>query len=89
MGSAELMVIEEIQRVPELLLAIKEQVDTDPRPGRYLISGSTRVLALRTLPDTLPGRIETVELWPFSQGEIDDTADRFVDAIFEQAGIDP
>jgi len=80
----DLMVIDEIQRAPELLLAIKEQVDTDPRPGRYLLSGSARVLALRGLPDTLPGRIEAIELWPFSQGEIDGTPDRFVDAIFEQ-----
>jgi len=80
------MVIDEIQRVPELLLAIKEQVDADPRPGRYLLSGSARVLALRGLPDTLPGRIETIELWPFSQGEIDGTADRFVDAIFDEGG---
>lgn len=84
--SAGLMVIDEIQRVPDLLLAIKEQVDADPRPGRYLLSGSARVLALRGLPDTLPGRIETIELWPFSQGEIDGTADRFVDAIFDEGG---
>ena len=82
--SGELMVIDEIQRVPELLLAIKEQVDSDPRPGRYLLTGSARVLALRGLPDTLPGRIETIELWPFSQGEIDGAADGFVDAIFDQ-----
>jgi predicted AAA+ superfamily ATPase len=78
------MVIDEIQRVPELLLAIKEQVDTDPRPGRYLLTGSARVLGLRGLPDALPGRTETIELWPFSQGEIDGNADRFVDAVFEQ-----
>ncbi len=82
--SGELMVIDEIQRVPELLLAIKEQVDTDPRPGRYLLTGSARVLGLRGLPDALPGRTETIELWPFSQGEIDGNADRFVDAVFEQ-----
>jgi uncharacterized protein len=82
--SGKLMVIDEIQRVPELLLAIKEQVDADPRPGRYLLTGSARVLALRSLPDTLPGRIETVELWPFSQGEIDGTPDGFIDAAFEQ-----
>jgi predicted AAA+ superfamily ATPase len=69
--TAELMVIDEIQRVPELLLAIKEQVDTDPRPGRYLLTGSARVLGLRALPDTQPGRVETIELWPLSQGEID------------------
>ncbi|GIH68986.1 hypothetical protein Mth01_12390 [Sphaerimonospora thailandensis] len=79
-----LMVIDEIQRVPELLLAIKEQVDTDPRPGRFLLTGSARVLGLRSLPDALPGRMETIELWPFSQGEIDGTADRFVDVIFAE-----
>ncbi|MDN5860488.1 MAG: ATP-binding protein [Pseudonocardia sp.] len=77
-----LMVIDEIQRVPDLLLAIKQQVDTDPRPGRYLLTGSARVLGLRALPDTLPGRTETVELFPFSQGEIDGDPDGFVDAVF-------
>jgi len=79
-----LMMIDEIQRVPELLLAIKEQVDADPRPGRYLLTGSARVLGLRGLPDTLPGRTETTELWPLAQGEIDGSPDRFVDAVFEQ-----
>ncbi len=78
------MVIDEIQRVPELLLAIKEKVDTDPQPGRFLLTGSARVLGLRTLPDALPGRMETIELWPFSQGEIDGTPDGFVDAVFTQ-----
>ncbi|MBB4940379.1 hypothetical protein FHR32_004684 [Streptosporangium album] len=80
----ELMVIDEIQRAPELLLAIKEQVDSDPRPGRYLLTGSARILGLRALPDALPGRMETIELWPFSQGEIDGAADGFVDAIFAE-----
>jgi hypothetical protein len=80
----ELMVIDEIQRAPELLLAIKEQVDSDPRPGRYLLTGSARVLGLRALPDTLPGRMETVELWPFSQGEIEGGTERFIDAVFAE-----
>jgi predicted AAA+ superfamily ATPase len=80
----DLMVIDEIQRVPDLLLAIKEQVDTDPRPGRYLLTGSARILGLRALPDLLPGRMETIELWPFSQGEIDGTADAFVDVVFAE-----
>jgi uncharacterized protein len=82
--TGELMVIDEIQRVPELLLAIKEQVDADPRPGRYLLTGSARLLGLRGLPDTLPGRTETIELWPLAQGEIDGTPDGFVDAVFDQ-----
>src|SRR6185437_3467481 len=42
----DMMVIKEIQRVPELLLPIKVQVDNDARPGRYLLSGSARVLGL-------------------------------------------
>ena len=83
--SAELLVIDEIQRVPDLLLAIKEQVDTDPRPGRYLLTGSARLLGLRGLPDTLPGRTETIELWPLAQGELDGTADRFIDAVFDRS----
>ncbi|WP_328814398.1 ATP-binding protein [Nonomuraea cypriaca] len=80
----EMMVIDEIQRVPELLLAIKAQVDDNSRPGRYLLTGSARILGLRALPDALVGRMETIELWPFSQGEIDSTPDGFVDAIFAQ-----
>jgi predicted AAA+ superfamily ATPase len=48
----------------------------------YLLTGSSRVLALRDLPDALPGRMEIIELWPFSQGEIDKTPDGFVDAAF-------
>lgn len=80
----ELMVIDEIQRTPDLLLSIKARVDADPRPGQYLLTGSARVLGLRSLPDTLIGRMETIELWPFSQGEIDGTPDRFIDAVFAE-----
>jgi len=78
-----LMVIDEIQRAPELLLAIKATVDVDPRPGRFLLTGSSRLLWLRDLPDTLPGRMQTIELWPFSQGEIESAPDGFIDAAFE------
>lgn len=78
------MVIDEVQRAPELFLAIKATVDTDPRPGRFLLTGSSQVLALRGLPDTLPGRMETIELWPLSQGEIDDCPDGFIDAAFSK-----
>lgn len=77
-----LLVIDEIQLAPELLRPIKVVVDTDPQPGRFLLTGSAQVLALRDLPDALPGRMELIELWPFSQGEIDGTPDRFIDAAF-------
>jgi len=78
-----LLVLDEVQRVPDLLLAIKHAVDVDPRPGRFLLTGSARLLALRDIPDLLPGRSETIELWPLSQGEIDRTTEGFVDAVFE------
>jgi uncharacterized protein len=77
-----LMLIDEVQRVPDLWLAIKHLVDRDPRPGRFLLTGSARLLSLRSLPDALPGRSETIELWPLSQGEIDSEPDGFVDAAF-------
>lgn len=79
-----LLVIDEIQRAPGLILPIKARVDADNRPGQYLITGSARVLGLRALPDALVGRSETVELWPFSQGEIDGAPDRFVDTVFAE-----
>lgn len=79
-----LMLIDEVQRVPELWLAIKHLVDRDPRPGRFLLTGSARLMALQSLPDALPGRAETVELWPLSQGEIDDEPDGFVAAAFRK-----
>jgi predicted AAA+ superfamily ATPase len=77
-----LLLIDEVQLAPELFRAIKLNVDLDPTPGRFLLTGSARILALKDLPDALPGRMETIELWPFSQGEIDGTPDRFVDAAF-------
>lgn len=77
-----LLLIDEVQRAPELLLPIKDAVDRDPTPGRFLLTGSARVLALAELPDALPGRMETIELWPLSQGEIDGLPDGFVDAAF-------
>ncbi|MCL2466591.1 MAG: ATP-binding protein [Micrococcales bacterium] len=76
------VVIDEVQRFPEILLAIKELVDFHGEPGMFLLTGSARVQSLRSVPDTLPGRIETIELWPLSQGEIDGASDGFVDAAF-------
>jgi uncharacterized protein len=81
-----LLVIDEVQLAPELFRSIKVVVDTDPRPGRFLLTGSAQVLALRQLPDALPGRMEIVELWPFSQGEIDHCPDGFIDAAFTLGG---
>ena len=77
-----LLVIDEVQRVPDLFLAIKHEVDVDTRPGRFLLTGSARLLGLQEIPDMLPGRAETIELSPLSQGEIDGLPDGFVEAVF-------
>ncbi len=76
------LMIDEVQRAPELFLAIKRSVDEDRRPGRFLLTGSANVLYLPKLADSLAGRMEIVDLLPFSQGELEETSDSFVDSVF-------
>ncbi len=70
-GGAGLRVIDEVQRAPDLLLAIKAAVDRDRRPGRFLLTGSADVLALPRVSESLAGRVEVLSLWPLSQAEIE------------------
>jgi len=74
--------IDEIQRAPDLLLAIKDVVDRDLTPGRFLLTGSANVLTARKVKDALTGRMETIPLWPLAQNEIRGTSANFVDALF-------
>jgi uncharacterized protein len=62
-------VIDEVQRAPDLLLAIKQSVDEDPRPGRFLLTGSANLLTIKTVNDSLAGRVEVVPLYPLSRTE--------------------
>lgn len=75
-------IIDEIQRAPELLLAIKKTVDEDRRPGRFLLTGSANLMALPTVADSLAGRMETLTLLPLSQGEIQGTTANWLDIAF-------
>jgi uncharacterized protein len=78
------LVIDEVQRGGEpLVRAIKAHVDRDPRPGQFVLTGSSNFLTVPTISESLAGRAGFVEVWPFTQGELADVADRFVDAIFE------
>jgi len=63
-------VIDEIQRAPDLLLAIKKTVDEDRRPGRFLLTGSANLMSLPGIADSLAGRMETLVLLPLAQCEI-------------------
>lgn len=74
-------VIDEVQRVPELLPAIKVSVDRDRRPGRFLLTGSANVLLLPRVSESLAGRMEVHTLWPLSQGEIDGHPETFLDRL--------
>jgi predicted AAA+ superfamily ATPase len=76
------VVLDEIQRAPGLFRAIKAAVDRQRTPGRFLLTGSANVLTLPQAADALVGRTEVLVLWPLSQGEIDGTPDRFIDAVF-------
>ncbi|MEV8372371.1 ATP-binding protein [Kribbella sp. NPDC056861] len=75
-------VIDEAQLEPGLFRAIKAEIDRDRRPGRFLLTGSSRLLAAPDMAASLVGRVETVDLWPFSQGELEGHTDTFVDAVF-------
>jgi hypothetical protein len=79
------VVLDEVQRAPELFLAIKAEVDRSPQPGRFLLTGSADVLLLPRLADSLAGRLEILTLWPFSQGEIKGAKESFVDAVFAKS----
>lgn len=75
-------VIDEIQRAPQLLLAIKKSVDEDRRPGRFLLTGSANLMSLPTVADSLAGRMETLSLLPLSQSEIEGQSANWLDNIF-------
>lgn len=76
-------IIDEIQRAPQLLLAIKMAVDQDRQPGRFLLTGSANLMTLPTVADSLAGRMETLTLLPLSQSEIHGETTNWVDAVFE------
>lgn len=77
------VIIDEIQRAPELFLAIKAEVDRDRRPGRFLLTGSADVLLLPRLADSLAGRMEIITLWPLSQGELAGKREQLIDNLFD------
>ncbi|MFZ3159116.1 MAG: ATP-binding protein [Rhodoferax sp.] len=76
--------LDEVQRVPEIFLAIKAAVDRQRQPGRFLLTGSANVLLLPGIADSLAGRMEVLSLWPLSSAEIADSAGlNRADALFQ------
>jgi predicted AAA+ superfamily ATPase len=77
------LVIDEVQRVPDLLLAIKARVDRDPRPGQYLLTGSANILTAPRIADALTGRAEYLRLGPFTQSELHGAGETFVADVLD------
>ncbi|MCY4005564.1 MAG: AAA family ATPase [Rhodobacteraceae bacterium] len=78
----DMLIIDEVQRVPSLLPAIKQVVDEDSRSGQFLLTGSAHVQALPSVQESLAGRIANIRLRPLSEGEIREAAPRFLERAF-------
>ena len=76
-------VIDEVQRAPDLLLAIKSRLDRDRRAGQFLLTGSANLRRLPAVTDALPGRVDYLTLWPLSQGEIHGRPEPLLDRLFD------
>lgn len=74
----DLVVIDEVQRAPGLVLAIKRSVDANRKPGKFLLTGSANLLQLPRLADSLAGRMECLYLHPFTVAEIREAAGNFL-----------
>ena len=78
----EKVILDEVQRVPELFTSLKAAVDRDRRPGRFILTGSANVLLLPKLADSLAGRMEILRLHPLAQTELSGTPAGFLEALF-------
>lgn len=80
----ELMIIDEVQRAPILLPAIKMNVDENTNYGRFLLTGSAKIQDLPTVNESLAGRIRKIRLRPLTQGEINNSAPTFISNAFAE-----
>jgi len=66
----DMAIIDEVQRAPDLMLALKRSVDEDRRPGRFLVTGSANLLTMKAARESLAGRMEVISLLPLAQAEV-------------------
>ncbi|NDV63400.1 ATP-binding protein [Puniceicoccales bacterium CK1056] len=78
----EKVILDEVQRTPELFSAIKLLVDRDRKPGRFILTGSANILTIPKLSDSLAGRMEILRLWPLSQSEMLGSKPGFIEKLF-------
>jgi len=84
MNKSGTMIIDEIQKAPKLLPEIKLHVDSDKRPGQFLLTGSANILTLPIISDSLAGRVKYLRLRSLSVGEIMRKRPGFLKRAFEK-----
>ncbi len=78
------LILDEIQRAPEIFLPIKVDIDNNRHPGRYILTGSANPLMVPKLGDALTGRMALCTMWPLSQSEIRGVRSSFLDHLFSE-----
>lgn len=78
------VVLDEVQKVPQLFPAIKKSIDNNRKPGRFILTGSANVFHISKISESLAGRMEIQTLYPLSQGEIAGIKEGFIDFVFKK-----
>jgi predicted AAA+ superfamily ATPase len=68
-GGTGAVTLDEVQRAPGLIAAVKRAIDRDRRPGRFLLTGSANLLLMRQVSESLAGRASYLTLWPMTRRE--------------------
>lgn len=79
-----MLIIDEVQRVPSLLPAVKKVVDEDQRSGQFLLTGSANIQSLPSVQESLAGRVAKIRLRTLTQGEIKGATPKFLEKAFAQ-----
>lgn len=82
------VILDEVQRVPELFSTIKLAVDRNRQPGRFILTGSANVLLIPRMSDSLAGRMQIIRLHPLSRGEILGQRSTFIDCLFSETSME-
>ncbi|MGH3873762.1 MAG: ATP-binding protein [Pseudonocardiaceae bacterium] len=78
------VLVDEFQHAPELLDAVKAELNRDLRPGRFVLTGSTSYTTLPRAGQALTGRAHVLPVWPLSQGEITGRRETFVERLIDR-----
>lgn len=75
------LILDEVQRVPEIFLVIKKIVDNNRKPGKFILTGSANIFLLPKISESLVGRMEIIKLFPISLSEISESKDNFIEKV--------